>query len=160
MFKDLLEEIQSINPPKILSSCIKTPDDTILISRNRHDYVTHEDANGETYMLDGGSDYQRRSVNNIPPEDLSVWTNSPYEHIRENLYRGGRGKLGNLPLKYVPHCKMSNAWLKACIEFDTGHNGNSIFIKLYALELAYREEQNIYISDDDENKEKWSKNGF
>jgi len=37
----------------ILSNRMKTPDETILESINRHDYVTHTDANGKEYMLDG-----------------------------------------------------------------------------------------------------------
>ena len=47
----------------ILSSRMKTPDGTILESINRHDYVTHTDANGKEYMLDGGCEYVRCSAN-------------------------------------------------------------------------------------------------
>ena len=39
----------------ILSNRLKTPDGTILESLHRHDYVTHTDANGKEYMLDGGA---------------------------------------------------------------------------------------------------------
>lgn len=44
----------------ILRNSMLTPDGTHLISRHRHDYVTHEDKNGEHYMADGRNDYLRR----------------------------------------------------------------------------------------------------
>ncbi|WP_198160174.1 hypothetical protein [Photobacterium sp. J15] len=53
-----------------------TPDSTILISRHRHDYVTHINANGETYMVDGGTDYLRRNVNTEPFEEQSIYTDA------------------------------------------------------------------------------------
>lgn len=49
--------------PKLVYSAMQTPDGTIIESINRHDYVTYEDKNGKHYMLDGGTDYVRRSVN-------------------------------------------------------------------------------------------------
>ncbi len=48
---------------KILRSRMRTPDGTILESKHRHDYVTHLDANGNEYMLDGGLAYVRSSAN-------------------------------------------------------------------------------------------------
>jgi hypothetical protein len=47
---------------KILSNRMRTPDGTILESKHRHDYVTHLDANGNEYMLDGGLAYVRCSA--------------------------------------------------------------------------------------------------
>ena len=41
---------------------MRTPDGTILESKHRHDYVTHLDANGKEYMLDGGLAYVRSSA--------------------------------------------------------------------------------------------------
>ena len=38
----------------LVRNAMRTPDGTIIRSRHRHDYVTHKDANGSEYMLDGG----------------------------------------------------------------------------------------------------------
>ena len=46
---------------KIILNAIQTPDGTVLISRNSHDYVCHKDANGSFYSVDGGNDYLKRS---------------------------------------------------------------------------------------------------
>ena len=60
---------------KLIRSMMQTPDGTILESKHRHDCVFHTDStNGYTYMLDGGTDYQRVSY---PPDapmiDLSIY---------------------------------------------------------------------------------------
>ena len=94
--------------PKLILSRIQTPDGTILTSYHRHDYVTHNDTNGEEYILDGGNDYQRISVNKEPFKDLSIWSDAPYEIIRQSFHRGGRSKNGDEPLKWVPLSEMSD----------------------------------------------------
>ena len=68
---------------RLILSQIQTPDGTILRSMHQHDYVTYIDKNGETYMLDGGNEYQRYSINKEPFKDLSIWSDAPFEIIRE-----------------------------------------------------------------------------
>ena len=103
---------------KLILSQIRTPDGTILTSRHQHDYVTHLDKNGELYMLDGGNEYQRYNITKEPFEDLSIYSDAPFEIIRENYHRGDRGKDGLQPLTWVPLSKMSNEWLKNCIKYN------------------------------------------
>jgi hypothetical protein len=67
----------------LLVSAIITPDGTRLVSAHRHDYRSHVDANGETYSIDGGLDYVRRSLNNIPATDAFVYTDDSHELKRE-----------------------------------------------------------------------------
>ena len=136
--------------PKLILSRIQTPDGTILTSYHRHDYVTHIDANGETYMLDGGNDYQRTSVNIEPYKDLSIWSDAPYEIIRENFHRGGRGKNGNESLKWVPLSKMSDEWIKNCIIYNDERGMSKSYANyLYCKEIRYRQIMGIKIEDND-----------
>ncbi len=133
---------------RLVLSQIRTPDGTILRSMHVHDYVTHIDKNGETYMLDGGNDYQRRSINKIEAEDISVWSNSPFEVVRENLHRGGRGLDGKQPLTWVPLSKMNDNWLDACIRYNFERGLFSTYAtRMYVKEVAYREEHGIKVTE-------------
>ena len=137
--------------PKLILSRIQTPDGTILTSYHRHDYITHIDANGETYMLDGGNDYQRTSVNIEPYKNLSIWSDAPYEIIRENFHRGGRGKNGDEPLKWVPLSQMSDEWIKNCITYNDERGMSKSYANyLYCKELRYRQRMGIKIEEKNE----------
>ena len=70
---------------KLVLNRIRTPDQTVLTSRHRHDYQYHKDKNGEIYMNDGGVEYIRRSINIEPYEDLSLYSDDPFEILRENI---------------------------------------------------------------------------
>lgn len=132
----------------LMLSRIQTPDGTILTSHHVHDYVTHLDANGETYMLDGGCEYQRFNINEERPIDLSVWSDDSYEKIRVSYHRGGRGKNGDEPLKWVPMSEMSDEWLKNCIKYNDDRGaGMCDSTYWYAKELRYRKRMNISIKD-------------
>lgn len=73
---------------RILVNGMITPDGTRLFSRSRHDYRTHKDENGETYMVDGGTDYLRRSVNKEPATDISVYATGEFQHDRNHAHWG------------------------------------------------------------------------
>jgi len=133
---------------RLILSRIQTPDGTILTSYHVHDYVTHIDKNGEKYMLDGGNEYQRHTVTKEPFKDLSVWSDSPFEEIREAFYRGGRGKSGKEELKWTKMSEMSNVWLKNCILYnEVLEQGDCYANKLYHEELGYRNSKGIFIED-------------
>lgn len=131
----------------LIKSAIKTPDGTILESIHVHDYVTHKDANGEIYMLDGGLLYQRYNVCKEPFEDLSVWSDSPFEVIRENLYRGGYGKDGTGEYRRALLKDMSDDWVKNVITYEEIARPNNRYLQFYKKELEYRKENNIKIEE-------------
>ena len=124
----------------IILNRIRTPDGTILISHHRHDYVTYTDKNGLEYMVDGGTEYLRRSVPEIPYEELSVYDDEPFEVIREHFERGGRGIDGKSPLTWVPLAKMNTEWVEACIKYNEEREmGDGFANKMYKKELEYRD---------------------
>jgi len=127
--------------PQYVYNAIMTPDGTILHSKHRHDYIVHKDANGETYMIDGGNDYRRTSANKQEATDISVTYNDSIDNIREHLVWGTYGKDGELELKEVLLKDMSDNHIKAII--NDGYKLNPVM----KLELLYRAENDIIILD-------------
>jgi len=134
---------------RIILNQIRTPDGTVLKSMTRHDYVQYTDKNGKDYMVDGGTDYLRRIVHEEAPyEELTIYEDSPFEIIRENLCRGGRGKDGTQPLTWVPMNQMNDNWLAACIVYNEERGmGDSFANEMYRKEQDYRKEHNITITE-------------
>ena len=121
----------------ILSSKMKTPDGTILESAFRHDYVTHTDANGKEYMLDGGCDYVRCSANG-DEEMLTVTSDDSHEVLREVVKWGTYGKQGDETLVHVKIADMSTQHLQACL--DTQKTMRPALYKVMQDEVEYRNE--------------------
>ena len=125
---------------RLLCNRWQTPDGTILESVHTHDYVSHTDKNGDYYFVDGGCDYVRMSVNDEPMKDLSVYTDSRYNEIRENYKRGTFDSEGHRI--WVPMMNMSDQHLLASIIYNMRRkdspDGIDISSYLYAKELVYR----------------------
>jgi len=135
---------------KMLVCRMQTPDGTILTSLHTHHYVTHDDANGKRYMLDGGNSYRRMSdYPEAPMKDVSIYSDSTFKEIRKYVCRGGRGKNGDEPLKWVPISEMSNSWLINCISYNwkRGIKWKSTANRLYVKELIYRTLHGKFIKD-------------
>jgi hypothetical protein len=106
-----------MNEARIVCNRIRTPDGTILESMHRHDFKSHPDKNGLIYMVDGGLDYLRRNVHDEAPyTELSVYSDSPHDVIREVFKWGTRGKDGKQPLKYVPLKDLTTEHIEAILE--------------------------------------------
>ena len=99
----------------VIYSAMRTPDGTVIESRHRHDYVTHKDANGKTYMLDGGLDYVRASMNG-DEEFITVALEDGHDKVREYLTWGTRGPNGDQPLRHVKLKDMDTDHIEACLE--------------------------------------------
>lgn len=78
-----------IKERKLLQNAIICPDGTILNSKHTHDYQAHEQADGTYYMRDGGLSYIR-GAGDKPKEDLTLYTDDPFEVIREKYLIGKR----------------------------------------------------------------------
>ena len=120
----------------ILSSKMKTPDGTILESAFRHDYVTHTDANGKEYMLDGGCDYVRCAANG-DGYLLTIYTDYPHELIRLHAKWGTYGKQSDQPLSYVAIADMETGHLQACLDAQKSTMRPALY-KVMQDELEYR----------------------
>ena len=131
---------------ELVVSRMKTPDGTILTSKHRHDYQTHTDKNGEVYFLDGGRDYQRTSVNKENMEDVSLYTDSPFEEIRKALEWGTFDKDGYRIFK--PICELSDAHINKIIVYNIDRGlKDSMINSMMKKELLYRAKHNITIED-------------
>lgn len=122
---------------KLVLNRIRTPDQTVLTSRNRHDFVSHKDKNGELYYTDGGLSYLKRSVNNEPYEDLSLYSTDSFEKLREGIEWGNYGENGDEPLHYKPISNMSSNHInKILSQYRLADYMKEIFEK----EIEYRKE--------------------
>ena len=116
----------------------KTPDGTVLISRHTHDFVSHKDANGEEYFIDGGNDYIRKSVNKEEMENMCVvLCRVTFDENNKRIW--------------IPLCNMSNQHLENCITyysdlFDENGCKNKYMI-YYLVELLFRWCLNEYIDE-------------
>lgn len=119
----------------IVYNAIQTPDGTIIESRHRHDYQTHTDVNGKTYMVDGGMEYLRRSAHGDEVE-LSVSLDDGHEAVREALTWGTRGIDNKQPLTYVKLRDMDIDHIEACLA--TQHQMHKNIRTAMQNELLYR----------------------
>ena len=124
----------------LVYNAIRTPDGTVLVSYNRHDYKTYIDANGHEYMVDGGLDYCRRNVvKEAPAEELTVHFSAGHDKVREVLSWGTRGISGHEPLRYVVLCDMDTDHIKAIL---MNYALSPKYKQSYETELALRAKQN------------------
>ncbi len=122
---------------KLIRNAIQTPDGTIIESRSRHDYVTHTDANGKEYMVDGGLDYIRRSANG-DEIDLCLHDDEPHEVQRDVLTWGTYGINGDQPLQYKTIADMDTGHLEAVVAMS---GVCPVRIKCMQKELEFRNEE-------------------
>ena len=118
----------------------------VITSYHVHDYIT---CSCGKLSVDGGSNYLKRSYNDATlVEEMSIYSDAPYEIIRENYCRGGRGENGDEPLKWVPLSQMSNKWLHNCITYnDERGNSKSFANYMYLKELKYRQRMEIFVGE-------------
>lgn len=121
----------------LVANRIMTPDGTMLQSFHRHDYVTHLDENGETYMVDGGLEYTRRTITKAPFAELSVYDTDPFELVRQSFHWGTRGKDGKQPLKWVALKDLDTDHIEAII--DTQTHVKDYILALFRTELKWRQ---------------------
>lgn len=123
----------------IIRNAIMTPDGTYLRSYHRHDYKEHKDAlTGETYIVDGGYDYLRRSINTTPAVSLDVYLSDPFEMIREAFVWKSYGKNFEHPHGiYIKLCDMTTEHIENILKTQNQIVGSYVE-KLFTKELRFR----------------------
>lgn len=123
---------------QLLLNRIRTPDGTVLTSWHRHDYNTYEDVNGHTYMVDGGTDYLRRTVVAVAPyEELSeYYETGNHEHNREYFCWGSYGKDGKGPSRRILLKDLEDDHIEAILKTQT--HIDEWVRKLFEREVTYR----------------------
>jgi len=125
-------------PEKILRNAIRTPDCTVLESKHRHDYRTYRDeVSDELYMVDGGLDYLKRSVNSVAADDWSVTSKDDFEVVREVFTWGSYGKDGKQPRTEVRLDDMTTEHIQAILDTQR-HIRGTVVQQLFKQELLYR----------------------
>jgi len=109
----------------------------IIQSYFRHNYVK---CSCGASFTDGGQDYMRCSSN---LHDLSVYSNQPFEVIREHWHRNGYGKDMQGPYQSTVLCNMSDEYLQALMEFNIADFQKEFVEK----EIQYRKQNNITITE-------------
>jgi hypothetical protein len=121
-----------------LYNAIKTPDGTVLWCQNSHDYQIHEDkVSGESYMNDGFGHSIRRSINDVPFEDLSVWAHEPFEKVRTAPFWGSYGKDGKSARVMLSLQEMEDEHIQAVLRTQRQLKG-TVVEKLFLQEIDYR----------------------
>ena len=122
----------------LIYSAWRTPDGTILHSRHRHDYQEHFDAvSKEWYILDGGNDYIRCSVNQVPAEDLALYSDDPHEKIREVFIWKSYGKNFSQPEGVYTLLKdLTDEHLAAILETQT--HLPEFILEMFKNEIQFR----------------------
>jgi hypothetical protein len=98
----------------LVYNAIRTPDGTLLESHSVHDYKEYVDADGKTYMVDGGLSYSRRNSGNYT--ELSLRYGDAHADIREVFTWGTYGPKGDQPFTLVKLKDMSEGHLKAIMD--------------------------------------------
>jgi len=129
---------------QIVCNMIRTPDGTILESHSRHDYKTHLDKNGHTYMVDGGTYYLRRNiVKEAPHEELSIYADDPHSMLRNVVKWGTYGKEGNKKLQWIKLKDMETDHIEAVLK-------NCPHIAIWRKEVYCKELENRFKDGKDE----------
>ena len=127
---------------QIIANAIMCPDGTYLRSYHRHDYKEHLDkVSGEVYIVDGGNEYLRRSLNATTATSMDVYLSDPFETVRRNFAWKSYGRNGeHIPYGvYIYLCNMDTEHICAILETQTQIKGTYVE-DLMKQELAYRKE--------------------
>jgi len=112
------------------AQCKKCKD--IIHSKYNHNYVC---CSCKSICIDGGHNSPMGNwvTNHSEIISKNIYSDAPFEIIRENLYRNGTTKLS----------EQSDAWLENMIIYEEERMPDNKFLPIYRKEVEYRKENNI-----------------
>lgn len=122
----------------IICNQIMTPDGTRLISHRVHDFVEHRQKDGKQFFVDGGNAYLRRGGDPFEIKEESIYSDAPFETIRQHLYRGSHGINGDQPLTWIKLCDMDTDHIENCIKYNEERGIGERYNPFYRKELKFR----------------------
>lgn len=116
--------------------------DEKIVSNHSHDYKFCGCENKT--MIDGGQSYTKYGGLNMNMVEVNeLYSDSPFELIRELLSRGGRGINGDQPLEYVTLKDINDEWLKSIIKYEEYHRPNNRYLQFFRKEVSFRRDMLI-----------------
>lgn len=113
-----------------------------IVSYHKHDYKTCLCPNNA--MVDGGTDYLRYGAKDMSKIKIfAVYADDNFQIVRKFATRGGRGKDGKEPLKYVAIADMNDNWLEAVLDYG----GADWHLDLIRQEIEFRKNNEISIKE-------------
>jgi hypothetical protein len=95
-------------------------------------------------MVDGGTDYLRYGAKDMSKIKIfAVYADDNFQIVRKFATRGGRGKDGKEPLKYVAIADMNDNWLEAVLDYG----GADWHLDLIRQEIEFRKNNEISIKE-------------
>src|SRR3990170_7172699 len=106
----------------------------VLESLHVHDYRTCNCP--QATSVDGGLSYERFGGKDLAKiQSNHIYSDSPFEVIREHVTRGGRGRNMDEKLKYVKLQDINESWLAAIITYEEEHRPNNRYLPYYRQEV-------------------------
>lgn len=139
---------------KVIASRIQTPDGTIIWSRHVHDYIEYQDTiTGEIYMLDGGTDYMKTSVNQVPAKNVSIYNTAKWKTLRDFIIRNtmllDENKKPTFKTGFVRLSNMSDEHLVDLKEYLSERGIRKEMVDYIKKEQKYRKANGISIPEHD-----------
>lgn len=128
--------------PKLLVNRWMCPDNTVLQSKHRYDYVNYVDKNNQYFAVDGGTLISRVSGELT---SLCLYTDDPHEEIRLHFHWGSYLRDFSSDKVWIPLYKLGDSHIQAILDTQL-HIPEHIRV-LFIDEQEYRVHHGITVEE-------------